>query len=161
MPRRPASILADPAVRGALLAAWVESVPGSLGGHEEGGFVLLESDGSLSVSRWPRGAQDTIRVPAHAGCKFGGLEIVASFHTHPNLGSDYLQEPGETDKRGVRDDADLKGSEYVGELVIANEMIYLVTPAGTVREVGERTNLLGAQTGEAYERSSDSRRHDR
>jgi hypothetical protein len=147
MPRRPASILADPAVREALAEAWVESVPGSLGGHEEGGFVLLASDGRLIVSRWPMGEQDTIRVPAHTGCKLGSREIVASFHTHPNLGPDYLQEPGETDKRGVRDDADLKGSEYVGEFVIANELIYLVTPMGMVREIGERTHLLGAQTG--------------
>jgi hypothetical protein len=54
-----------------------------------------------------------------------------------------LQEPGETDKRGVRDDADLKSTLYVGEFVIADEMIYLVTPGGGVRELDRRTELLG------------------
>jgi hypothetical protein len=65
------------------------------------------------------------------------LEIVASFHTHPNTGSDYFQEPSETDKRAVRDDSDLKGPEYVGEFVITQAVIYLVTPTGQVREMDD------------------------
>jgi len=63
--------------------------------------------------------------------------IVASFHTHPNTGTDFLQEPSETDKRAVRDDPDLKGAAYVGEFVIARETIYLITPDGQVREVAD------------------------
>jgi hypothetical protein len=35
---------------------------------------------------------------------YDGKDIVASFHTHPNTGSDYLQEPSETDKRGITDE---------------------------------------------------------
>ena len=66
-----------------------------------------------------------------------GLEIVASFHTHPNTGSDYLQEPSETDKRAVRDDPDLKGDDYIGEFVISQAVIYLVSPAGQVREMDD------------------------
>ena len=84
-----------------------------------------------------------ITVPSHAGCAVDGLPIVATFHTHPNTGADFLQEPGETDKRGVRDDADLKGSLYVGEFVIADEMIYLITPSGALRELDARAELLG------------------
>ena len=59
------------------------------------------------------------------------------YHTHPNTGDDYLQEPSETDKRAVRDDPDLKGDEYVGEFVISQAVIYLVSPAGQVREVDD------------------------
>ncbi len=60
---------------------------------------------------------------------------MASFHTHPNTGAEFLQEPSETDKRAVRDDPDLKGASYIGEFVIAQEAIYLITPNGGVREV--------------------------
>lgn len=115
----------------------MDSSSGLSGGHEEGGFVVRDADGSLSVVRWPRGMQDTIRVPPHPDCTINGLEIVASFHTHPNAGGDYLQEPSETDRRSVRDDPHLKGADYVGEFVISQTMIYLVTPAGQVREVDE------------------------
>jgi len=68
---------------------------------------------------------------------------VATFHTHPNTGSDFLQEPGETDKRGVRDDVNLKGSLYIGEFVIASETVYLITPSGAVREIDARAELPG------------------
>ncbi len=75
---------------------------------------------------------------------FDGLEIVASFHTHPNTGSDYLQEPSETDKRAVRDDPDLKGEDYVGEFVISQAVIYLVSPAGQVREMDDTDAVLSS-----------------
>ena len=97
----------------------------------------------LSVLRWPMGEGSRIKVPSHPGCAVDGRPIVATFHTHPNTGADYLQEPSETDRRGVRDDADLKGSRYVGEFVIADEMIYLITPGGAVRELDQRAELLG------------------
>lgn len=141
-PIRALDVIADPVVRAALGAAWRDSAPGPVGGRETGGFIVLEAD-QLTVRRWPSGAGDQIGVPAHIGCVCDGFEIVASFHTHPNTGPDYLQEPSETDRRGVRDDADLKGAWYVGEFVIAEEMIYLVTPTGAVREVDRRHELLG------------------
>ena len=145
MSRRPLSILNDPGVKRALAGAWQDSSPGLRGGHEEGGFVVADADGQLTVVRWPQGEQSNIRVPAHPGCRFGGGEVVATFHTHPDTGPEYLQEPSETDKRAVRDDADLKLPEYVGEFVVADGLIYLVTPGGLVRELGERAELLGAE----------------
>ena len=36
-----------------------------------------------------------------------------------------------------------KGLEYIGELVLSEETIYLVTQAGRVREVGNRHSILG------------------
>lgn len=142
-PPKPLDILRDALVRAALADVWNESKPGATSGHEEGGFIVVGEDNRLTVRRWPRGEGNRIRVPSHAGCAVDGRPIVATFHTHPNIGSDFLQEPSETDQRGVRDDADLKDPLYVGELVIANEMIYLVTQSGSVRELDRRTDLLG------------------
>src|SRR5437867_9026542 len=105
-----------PQIRAALRLAWHESEPGPSGGHEEGGFIVQDSAGALRVIRWPRGAGNTIDVPFHPDCRMDGLQIIASFHTHPNTGPDYMQEPSETDKRSVRDDPDLKAPHYVGEL---------------------------------------------
>jgi len=142
-PFKPLDILREAVVRTALAEAWKESKPGVTGGHEEGGFVVLDEMDRLSLQRWPMGEVSRIKVPPHPGCVVGGRPIVATFHTHPNTGADYLQEPSESDRRGVRDDADLKSPLYVGEFVIASEMIYLVTPSGAVRELDRRADLLG------------------
>jgi hypothetical protein len=143
LPLKPREVLNEPAVRAALRKAWMESQPGLVGGHEEGGFIVLDRSNSLSVERWPKGEGSLILVPSHAGCEWKGLPIVATFHTHPNIGPDFLQEPSETDKRGVKDDADLKAAHYVGEFVIADGMVYLITPGGAVREMDKRVDLLG------------------
>jgi len=137
MPPSHRSILNDPVVRAGFKQAWQDSEPGLTGGHEEGGFIVQNSADNLSIIIWPKGTPNSILVPPHRGCRFGDQHIVASFHTHPNTGSDYLQEPSETDKRSVRDDPDLKGASYVGEFVISQETIYLVTTTGQVREVGD------------------------
>jgi len=75
-------------------------------------------------------------LPTHLNCKIGEDEIVATFHTDPNTGSDYLQEPSETDRRAVQDDPDLKGEFYEGEFVISQEIMYLIAPNGQVTEIG-------------------------
>jgi hypothetical protein len=143
MPLTAKAVLANINVRSALQQTWLDSNPGITGGHEEGGFIVRDADGSLSVRRWQRGLQDTIQVPPHGNCVFDGLEIVASFHTHPKTGNDYLQEPSETDKRAVRDDPDLKGDECIGEFVISQAVIYLVSPAGQVREMDDTEAVFG------------------
>lgn len=133
----PKSILDTPNIRAMLKQVWHDSNPGFTGGHEEGGFIVQDTTNNLSIVRWPKGSQNTIIVPPHRRCKIDEQDIVASFHTHPNTGSDFLQEPGETDKRAVRDDPDLKGALYVGEFVISQRIIYLITPMGQVREMDE------------------------
>jgi hypothetical protein len=137
MPLTSRAVLSDANVRSALQQAWTDSNSGVNGGHEEGGFIVRNADESLSILRWPKGSKDNIQVPPHPNCMFDGLEIVASFHTHPNTGSGYLQEPSETDKRAVHDDIDLKGAEYVGEFVVSQTIIYLISPAGQVREMDD------------------------
>ena len=137
-------LLRTEVIRAALTAAWNDSQPGSSGGHEEGGFIVQEAAGSFLVIRWPKGENNAITVPPHPGCQIQGLDIVASFHTHPNTGDDFLQEPSETDKRAVRDDLHLKGKLYQGELVITQQLLYFVTPRGTVMEIGESATMLMA-----------------
>jgi len=138
------SLWNDENVRAWLRQAWQDSRPGTNDAREQGGFVLQDADGFLSVERWPRGEQDRIVVPPHMGGRRTGKRIVATFHTHPNAGDEYEQEPSLTDIRAVRDDPDLQHAEYEGELVIATENLYRIRPDGSV-EIAERTDdfLLG------------------
>ncbi len=128
--------------------AWEDSNPGLTSGHEEGGFILKNSEGNFSVVRWVTGEQNKIFLPSHVGCKIEGIAIAASFHTHPNTGGDYLQEPSETDKRAVRDDPNLKESSYVGEFVISQEKIYWIEPSGQVSEIGDTSSILSLYKGD-------------
>ncbi len=97
----------------------------------------MDSDGNLSVEYWPHGQQSSIAVPPHPNCRSNDQNIVATFHTHPNTGSDYIQKPGETDKRAVRDDPHLKGAFYEGEFVVSAQTIYRIAPTGQVSEVAK------------------------
>jgi hypothetical protein len=67
--------------------------------------------------------------------------IVATFHTHPNPGADFRQEPGLTDIRAVRDDPDLRHPDYEGEYVVASEALYRIFPDGRVEQVGDTKEL--------------------
>lgn len=136
------SVLDDDTIRGLFLQAWQDSQPGTSHAHEEGGFVLRNIDGWLIVERWPRGAQNQIVVPPHPDGKRGDLVIVATFHTHPNPGAEFQQEPSLTDIRAVRDDPDLRHSDYEGEYVLASEWIYLVHKNGRVESIGETKVVL-------------------
>ena len=138
------SALQDKGVRAELLRAWLESAPGTANAHEEGGFILLHSDGLLAVERWPRGKQDQIEIPSHLAGRRGDAAVVATFHTHPNVGPDYLQEPSPSDVRGVTEDPDLRHREYEGEFVISRETLYLIASDGRVHPLGNTTSLLAA-----------------
>ena len=136
------TVLSDLAVRAAIKQAWQDSLPGLSGSHEEGGFVLRDLEGNLSVIRWPKGSQNAIALPSHQDCRIVGNDIVATFHTHPNTGVDFLQEPSETDRRAVQDDTDLKGPKYEGEFVISQQSLYLIAANGLVSEVGSTSEIL-------------------
>ena len=142
MPTNYGIILRDANVCDSLRKAWQDSNPGDFEGHEEGGFIVQDAEDKFHVIRWLIGEQNRIFVPPHHDCKIGDVGIVASFHTHPNTGSEFLQEPSETDKRVVRDDPDLKGDVYQGEFVISQKTIYLITPHGEVHEVGETQSIF-------------------
>jgi hypothetical protein len=134
--------LSLPNVRSGLREAWHDSNPGPSGGHEEGGFIVETDQQELVVIRWPRGSENSIVVPGHPGGRIKEGRIVATFHTHPNTGPDYLQEPSVTDRRAVMGDPDLQGSGYLGEFVISAEKVYLVRPTGDVEEVMPTEDIL-------------------
>lgn len=135
-------ILHDPNVRAALWQAWIDSRPGPSGGIEQGGFIVRDESDRIDVCRWPPGTQIDIRVPVHRGCEYDGRKIVASFHTHPNTGPEFEQEPSESDMWSVCDDLDLKGDWFIGEFVIADRMVYLVSPDGSFDAIGVTASIL-------------------
>lgn len=134
-------IFENPPILSELNQAWIDSDPGESGGHEEGGFIVADDVGNLAVLRWEKGLQNEIVLPPHKNCFVDGKDIIVSFHTHPNTGKDFQQEPSLTDIRAVRDDFDLKGEFYLGELVISEENIYLIEPAGDHHIIGA-TNII-------------------
>jgi hypothetical protein len=136
------SALSDMRIVHELRRAWEESNPATADSREQGGFILRHGDGPYLVARWPHGGQDRIEVPEHSGGHFAGAMIVATFHTHPNPGPDYQQEPSLTDIRAVRDDPHLKHTGYEGEYVISQETVYRIHPDGTVELVGDRASVL-------------------
>ncbi|HTD85061.1 MAG TPA: hypothetical protein VK850_00665 [Candidatus Binatia bacterium] len=136
------SVSDDDFVQSEFRRAWQESQPGTTVPHEEGGFILRDLNGGLVVERWPRGVQNEISVPPHPGGRYGDLQVVATFHTHPNPGPNFQQEPSLTDIRAIRDDPELSHAEYEGEYVIASEDLYRVCRNGDVEVVGSTRILL-------------------
>lgn len=142
MLRHYSNLINDNVVCTAFIQAWKDSNPSVSDGHEEGGFILQNIEGNLSVIRWENGEQNSIIVPPHNNCRISDNDIIASFHTHPNIGSNFIQEPSLTDIRAVRDDPNLKGEFYIGEFVISKDIIYLVMPSGKVQEIESTQNVL-------------------
>ncbi len=136
-------------IRDALAFAWRRSEPGTPQAHEEGGFIVQREDRSLFVIGWQRGLQNEIFVPPHPGGKRGNMTIVATYHTHPNPGPKFQQEPSLTDIRAVRDDPDLAHIEYEGEYVLSQRLIYRILRSGRVEVLGETSVLLGLSNSEA------------
>lgn len=128
-----------------LRKAWLDSNPGISGGHGEDGFVVEDDNEDRYVIRWPAGSQDELVVPPHEGCRVNEQRIVATFHTHPNTGDHYRQEPGRVDIRAVSEDPDLKASDYVGEFVVSERWVYLIGQSGQVTQVGTRGDALGGR----------------
>lgn len=117
-----ADIFESPLILYDLNQAWIDSEPGESGEHEEGGFIVADAVGNLAVVRWGKGLQNEIVLPPHKNCFVDGKEIIVSFHTHPNIGKDFQQEPSLTDIRAISEDFDLKGEFYLGELVISGKI---------------------------------------
>lgn len=136
-------ILSDDVVIEALSQAWLDAKPGTTGGTEQGGFVVEDDNDERCVIHWPAGSQDELVVPLHEGCRVDEQRIVATFHTHPNTGNHYRQEPGRVDIRAVSGDPDLRASDYVGEFVVSEKWVYLIGQAGEVTQVGTREDILG------------------
>jgi hypothetical protein len=135
-------ILQNPVIADELKRAWLDSEPNLSGGHEEGGFIVIDFFWDMRVIRWGKGTNNEIVLPPHKNCFVRGNDIIALFHTHPNTGEDFQQEPSLTDIRAVRDDFDLKGEFYLGEFVISEENVYLIESSGEFRIIGQTEDVL-------------------
>jgi hypothetical protein len=138
----PTEILQNSEIIAELRKAWHDSEPNISGGHEEGGFIVADDFGGLSVVRWEKGTQNEITLPPHKNCFVDGKDVIASFHTHPNTGENFRQEPSLNDIRAVRDDFDLKGRFYLGEFVVSEENVYLIEPWGEFRVIEKTKNIF-------------------
>ncbi len=136
------TLCTDETVRRGVWKAWKDSEPDTTDAHEEGGFVVIRDQG-FEIVRWPVGDSSQISTPPFADCKIDDKEIVASFHTHPHSSPGYFQEPSPADVKLVRNDADLKGANYIGEFVLSIERTYLISPDGQVQDIGRTPALFG------------------
>lgn len=137
------SVLDHHDVQYCLRDAWRRSEPGTPNAHEEGGFIVRRANGEFFVIAWPKGIRNEIFVPPHPNGTRGNMPIIATFHTHPNIGPGFQQEPSLTDIRAVRDDPDLSYADYEGEFVISQKLVYLIRRSGQVDVVGDTTAVLG------------------
>ena len=136
------TVLDIPLVQQEFRQAWIDSKPGLTGGHEEGGFILKDSSEQLSIEHWVKGSQNEIIVPSHPKGKYNDKEIIATFHTHPNTGTNFQQDPSDTDIRAVKGDSELKTDVYEGEYVITEDIIYKIDKFGNVIQIGKTREIL-------------------
>ena len=111
--------------------------------HEEGGYIVVEEDGTLGVRWWRSGTRSSIIPPKRAGDgSYAGRQVVGEFHTHPNPPKDeqgraWSQAPSPLDADGIREE-NYAGMSYV----ITDQHIWQISPDGRVERVGSRRRLL-------------------
>lgn len=113
--------------------------------HEEGGYIVVETDVTLGVRWWQPGNRSSI-VPPHraADRSFAGRRVVGEFHTHPNppkdeLGRTWSQEPSPIDITGI-----VREKYSVASYIVTEEYVWQIEPDGRVKRVGLRAKLLAA-----------------
>jgi hypothetical protein len=125
--------------RSGLQQAWWECCPGHANAQEEGGFVLCRKTGRIDDSGRPRGRVTSIAVPRHLGCWFDGCEILARFHTHPNMGLDPV--PSGTNIQAMRDNLDLIADHYISKYVVSESIMNFIHPDSSVVRLGSPQEL--------------------
>ena len=95
-----AELLSDPNVLAGMRQAFEDSDMGGSAPREQGGFLVRDSQtGAFAVARMSSSERDSLAYPICADGLFQGQEIVGSFHTHPNTGHEWRQEPSPQDIR--------------------------------------------------------------
>jgi hypothetical protein len=116
-----ADLLAHVDVIDGLRRAFQESGVGTDNPVEQGGFIVLDYDsGALDVVRLPASGPHSLVYPICADGKFRGNQIVGSFHTHPNTGLGWRQEPSMQDMRLSQEYPETMGPH---QFVIASDTI--------------------------------------
>jgi hypothetical protein len=133
------SLIGVPEVKRGMIQAKNDSNFGSAEKHEEGGLILKDKNGNLSTQAWPAGETDRLIPPSHPDGGVGDKEIVGSYHTHPNIGSDYRQEPSQADINWVVNNPKNAGNKH---FVISEKKIYKIDIQGNVTVVGKTKKVL-------------------
>jgi hypothetical protein len=132
----------DPFVIAEMRRAWLDSqVEDPTHRHEEGGYIVLNSDGSHRVERWARGGRSQMVPPTlDANNCYNGQPVVAAFHTHPNppideAGQEWAQAPSESDRRW-------HGRRNLRGFVITRMLVYEIDLNATISVVGNHDEVL-------------------
>jgi hypothetical protein len=135
-------LLKDQVVISAISDAWRNSLADEPDlRHEEGGYIVLNEDRSLSVERWSRGSQSRILPPSlDPNGGYNGKPVLAAFHTHPNpavdeAGREWEQGPSASDRRW-------HGQMKLRGFVVGHLFVYEIDPAGSIIVAGKREEVL-------------------
>ncbi len=133
-------LLAEPTVFAGMRQAFDESDVGGSRPAEQGGFLVRDpQSGMMRAARLPASGRDSLAYPLCADGRYQGQDIVGSFHTHPNLGPEWRQEPSPQDIRLSKDYPETMG---LHQFVISRETIYHIDNDGLVAALGRTAELL-------------------
>ncbi|HVT27550.1 MAG TPA: hypothetical protein VHE81_05980, partial [Lacipirellulaceae bacterium] len=90
--------------------------------------------GTVQVVRLPGRSRDSLAFPICGDGTFDGMQIVGSFHTHPNLGPEWRQEPSLQD---IHLSQDYPETMVPHQFVIAQKTIYHIDNDGIITEMGQ------------------------
>ena len=88
------SILENPTIQNEFEKAWLDSYKNGRVFREQGGWIVRDPSGNLSVQRWNEWEPDNFTIKPSA-CKPEGA--IGEFHTHPYVGSDFPHTPSTPD----------------------------------------------------------------
>ena len=144
-PPTASELLSNPAVLDGMRRAYHESNVGGINPVEQGAFIVRDlPDGAVAVTRLPAAACDSLSYPICPDGTCEGRQIVGSFHTHPNTGPEWQQEPSPQDIRLSQDFPETMGPH---QFVIARNTVYHIDNNGVVSEMGSTSHLLGLDGG--------------
>jgi hypothetical protein len=134
-------LLAHAEVIDGMRLAYEDSRVGTDNPIEQGGLIVRNStSGALEIVRLPPSGRDQLVYPICADGMYRGKQIVGSFHTHPNTGPEWRQQPSSQDVRLSQEFPETMGAH---QFVIAEETIYHIDNDGVVSELGLTRILLG------------------
>jgi hypothetical protein len=127
-------LLAHAGVIEGMRCAYEESGVGTDSPVEQGGFIVRDlTTGTLDVVRLSAGGRHSLVYPLCPNRRYEGKQIVGSFHTHPNTGPEWRQEPSMQDIRLSLEYPETMGAH---QFVIARATIYHIDNDGVVSEMG-------------------------
>ena len=140
------ALFAHASVVAGMRQAYVESEVGGSQPKEQGGFLVRDvQTGIPTVIRLPSSARDSLSYPLCPNGLYQGQEILGTFHTHPNTGKEWLQEPSPQDIRLSKEYPETMG---LHQFVISRENIYHIDNDGLVTIIGRTIELLKLETEE-------------